>query len=116
MKTWSFMIFVFHLYSAEAFGIWVDANHYKYMVLFGCLGQLRQFGICNDELFFPAKNPILFRALPCYLQKIMLSKLCALVQLSCTMVCCHCCFAYYVDHISVPMMLKIIFSPLNDGM
>ena len=28
MKTWSFMIFVFHLYSAEAFGVWGDANHY----------------------------------------------------------------------------------------
>ena len=27
-KTWSFMIFVFHLYSAEAFGVWGDANHY----------------------------------------------------------------------------------------
>ena len=28
MKTWSFMIFVFHLYSAEPFGIWDDADHY----------------------------------------------------------------------------------------
>ena len=36
---------------------------------------------------FSTNNPILFRALYYYLQKIMLSNLCALVQLWCAMVC-----------------------------
>jgi hypothetical protein len=33
-----------------------------------------------------------------------------------TIFLCHCCFAFYVDHIWMPIMLKINVSPSNDGM
>lgn len=63
-----------HLYS-EAFRIWNDYCH------FWCLDELKHFGICNNEQFFPHNNPVFFRVLHCYLQITMLSKLYAFVQL-----------------------------------
>ena len=50
----------------EAFGIW-----YIYMALLSILNELKHFGICNDDLLFPANNPILFPALPWYLEKLL---------------------------------------------
>jgi len=53
-----FMMFLFHFFfGTEAFGIWSDMSHYIYMVLFCILNELKNFGMCNDDLLFPANSP-----------------------------------------------------------
>jgi len=53
-----FMMFLFHFFfGTEAFGIRSDMSHYIYMVLFCILNELKNFGMCNDDLLFPANSP-----------------------------------------------------------